>query len=66
MIALGRHPERQLVAVSFGATDITEERGGPAPSRLYIPDLLPDVLEGLIIPGLLLDIETDLNGIGEA
>jgi len=40
--------------------------GGPAPSRLYIPDLLPDVLDGRINPGLVLDYETDLDGISDA
>jgi len=40
--------------------------GGPAPSRLYIPDLLPDVLEGTINPGLVLDYETDLADIADA
>jgi threonine dehydrogenase-like Zn-dependent dehydrogenase len=41
-------------------------RGGPAPSRRYIPVLLPDVLEGRIDPGKVLDFETDLNGIADA
>jgi len=41
-------------------------RGGPAPSRLYIPDLMVDVLEGRIDPGRVLDYETDLDGIAEA
>jgi threonine dehydrogenase-like Zn-dependent dehydrogenase len=41
-------------------------RGGPAPSRLYIPDLLPDVLEGRIDPGIVLDFQTDLDGIADA
>jgi threonine dehydrogenase-like Zn-dependent dehydrogenase len=41
-------------------------RGGPAPSRIYIPDLLPDVLEGRIDPGKVLDYETDLDGIADA
>jgi threonine dehydrogenase-like Zn-dependent dehydrogenase len=41
-------------------------RGGPAPARLYIPDLLPDVLDGRIDPGKVLDYETDLDGIAEA
>jgi hypothetical protein len=41
-------------------------RGGPAPSRLYIPDLLGDVLDGTIDPGLVLDFETDLDGTPEA
>ena len=40
--------------------------GGPAPSRIYIPDLMPDVLDGTIDPGLVLDYETDLDGIPEA
>ncbi len=41
-------------------------RGGPAPARIYIPELLPDVLEGRLDPGRVLDYETDLDGIGEA
>lgn len=41
-------------------------RGGPAPSRIYIPGLLTDVLDGRIDPGLVLDYETDLDGIGDA
>lgn len=41
-------------------------RGGSAPVRTYIPDLLDDVLEGRINPGRVFDFETDLDGIGEA
>jgi hypothetical protein len=41
-------------------------RGGSAPVRTYIPELLPDVLEGRIDPGRVFDFETDLNGIAEA
>jgi threonine dehydrogenase-like Zn-dependent dehydrogenase len=41
-------------------------RGGPAPARLYIPQLLGDVLEERINPGLVLDFETDLDGISDA
>jgi threonine dehydrogenase-like Zn-dependent dehydrogenase len=41
-------------------------RGGGAPVRSYIPELLPDVLEGRIDPGRVLDFETDLDGIAEA
>ncbi len=40
--------------------------GGPAPSRLYIPELMGDVLDGTINPGLVLDYETDLDGIADA
>ena len=41
-------------------------RGGPAPARIYIPELLGDVLEGRIDPGLVLDYETDLDGTPDA
>src|SRR5437870_10508955 len=41
-------------------------RGGPAPARAYIPELLGDVLEGRINPGRVFDFTTDLNGIAEA
>jgi threonine dehydrogenase-like Zn-dependent dehydrogenase len=41
-------------------------RGGIAPARRYIPELLPDVLNGNITPGLVLDFETDLDGINDA
>ena len=37
-------------------------RGGSAPVRAYIPELLPDVLEGRINPGSALDFETDRTG----
>jgi threonine dehydrogenase-like Zn-dependent dehydrogenase len=41
-------------------------RGGGAPVRTYIPELLDDVLEGRIEPGRVFDFETDLDGIAEA
>jgi threonine dehydrogenase-like Zn-dependent dehydrogenase len=41
-------------------------RGGPAPARIYIPELLDDVLAGAINPGLVFDFETDLDGTPEA
>ncbi len=41
-------------------------RGGVAPARAYIPELLPDVLEGRINPGRVFDFETGLDGIPEA
>jgi threonine dehydrogenase-like Zn-dependent dehydrogenase len=41
-------------------------RGGVAPARAYIPELLGDVLEGRINPGLVFDFETDLDGVAEA
>jgi threonine dehydrogenase-like Zn-dependent dehydrogenase len=41
-------------------------RGGPAPARIYIPELLDDVIAGTIDPGLVLDHETDLDGTPDA
>jgi threonine dehydrogenase-like Zn-dependent dehydrogenase len=41
-------------------------RGGGAPVRVYLPELLDDVLAERINPGRVLDYETDLEGIGEA
>lgn len=41
-------------------------RGGVAPVRRYIPDLLDDVLQGRIHPGRVFDFETDLEHVGEA
>ncbi len=41
-------------------------KGGVAPARHYIPELLDDVLAGRINPGRVFDFETDLDGIGEA
>jgi len=37
--------------------------GGPAPTRAYIPNLLPDVLEGRIDPGRVFDRTVDLDGV---
>ena len=41
-------------------------RGGPAPARAYIPELLGDVLEARIDPGRVFDFTTDLDGVAEA
>jgi threonine dehydrogenase-like Zn-dependent dehydrogenase len=41
-------------------------RGGVSPVRRYIPELLGDVVEGRINPGLVFDFTTDLSGIKEA
>src|SRR5256885_8607192 len=37
--------------------------GGPAPARAYIEELLPDVLEGRIDPGRVLDRTVGLDGV---
>lgn len=41
-------------------------RGGVAPARVYIRELLDDVLEGRIDPGRVFDFEVDLDGVPEA
>jgi len=41
-------------------------RGGVSPVRKYIPELLPDVLDGRIHPGRVFDFETTLDHIREA
>jgi threonine dehydrogenase-like Zn-dependent dehydrogenase len=41
-------------------------RGGGAPVRIYLPELLDDVLAERIDPGRVLDYETDLDGISDA
>jgi alcohol dehydrogenase len=41
-------------------------RGGPAPARHYLPELLKAVLDGSINPGKVFDYTTDLDHISEA
>jgi len=54
--------------VPFAATFFrnTGWRGGPAPARIYIPELLEDVLGGTIDPGRVFNYETDLDRIADA
>jgi hypothetical protein len=40
--------------------------GGVAPVRTYLPDLLPDVLDGSIEPGRVFDVEMPLEEVAEA
>jgi threonine dehydrogenase-like Zn-dependent dehydrogenase len=40
-------------------------RGGIAPVRAYMPELLADVLAGKLDPGPVLDLAVDLNGVPE-
>jgi len=37
--------------------------GGPAPTRAYIDELLPDIMDGRIEPGLVFDRTVDLEGV---
>jgi len=62
-----------IVGVPHGQVPFTEAffrnvgwRGGPAPARIYIPELLGDVLNGTIDPGRVFDYETDLDHIADA
>ena len=62
-----------IVGVPHGQVPFTETffrnvgcRGGPAPVRIYIPELLGDVLDGAINPGRVFDYETDLDHIADA
>ena len=41
-------------------------KGGVAPARQYIPELLQDVLAGRINPGLVFDYSTDLDQVADA
>jgi threonine dehydrogenase-like Zn-dependent dehydrogenase len=41
-------------------------RGGVAPARHYIPELLDDVLADHINPGLVFDYETGLDDVHDA
>ncbi|HYZ21808.1 MAG TPA: hypothetical protein VE690_06580 [Rhodopila sp.] len=37
--------------------------GGPAPTRAYIPELMPDVMEGRVDPGQVFDRTVGLDGV---
>lgn len=53
-------PMRQMFSTNVGV------RGGVAPVRNYIDELLPEVLSGAIEPGLVFDLELPLSEVGEA
>jgi threonine dehydrogenase-like Zn-dependent dehydrogenase len=56
----GENPMETVILRNIGL------RGGVAPARTYIPELLDDVLEGRINPGRVFDFETDLDHVAEA
>lgn len=39
--------------------------GGPAPTRAYMNELLPDILDGTVEPGRVFDVTVDLDGVPE-
>jgi threonine dehydrogenase-like Zn-dependent dehydrogenase len=57
-------PQDEIMPASLPAfyNNVTVS-GGPAPVRAYIDELLPDILEGKIQPGRVLDWVTDLDGV---
>ena len=53
-------PVRQMFFRNVGV------HGGSAPVRVYLPELLEDVLAERIDPGRVIDYETDLDHVAEA
>jgi len=56
-------PQNETLAGGIPFWKNVSVAGGPAPARAYIDDLLPDVLDGRIEPGRVLDRVTDLDGV---
>ncbi len=57
-------PQREAIPTTLTTFfDNVTVGGGPAPARAYIEELLPDVLEGRIEPGRVLDRVTNLDGV---
>jgi threonine dehydrogenase-like Zn-dependent dehydrogenase len=59
-------PHGVEVPISTVITKNIGLRGGIAPVRRYIPELLDDVLSGRINPGRVFDFETTLEGVTDA
>src|SRR3954452_12222020 len=58
-------PQYEEAPIGFGSLFRHNVRlaGGPAPVRAYIEELMPDILDGTIEPGKVLDTTTDLDGV---
>jgi threonine dehydrogenase-like Zn-dependent dehydrogenase len=58
-------PQYEEAPIGFGSLFRHNIRlaGGPAPVRAYIEELMPDILDGTIEPGKVLDTTTDLDGV---
>jgi threonine dehydrogenase-like Zn-dependent dehydrogenase len=58
-------PQYEEAPIGFGGLFRHNVRlaGGPAPVRAYIEELMPDILDGTIEPGKVLDTTTDLDGV---
>ena len=57
-------PQYDMVPMDFGVffRNVTLT-GGVAPARAYIPELLPDVLDGTVQPGRVFDRTVGLDGV---
>jgi threonine dehydrogenase-like Zn-dependent dehydrogenase len=58
-------PQYEDAPIGFGSLfggNITLT-GGPAPTRAYIEELMPDILDGTIEPGKVFDSTVDLDGV---
>ncbi|MET7683019.1 alcohol dehydrogenase catalytic domain-containing protein [Streptomyces sp. NPDC005423] len=58
-------PQYEEAPIGLGSLFVGNIRlvGGPAPTRAYVGALLPDILDGLIEPGKVFDVSTDLSGV---
>ncbi|NEC35036.1 zinc-binding dehydrogenase [Streptomyces rubrogriseus] len=58
-------PQYEQAPVGFGSLFGRNIRltGGPAPTRAYIEELMPAILDGTIEPGRVFDATTDLDGV---
>ncbi|MFA3835468.1 hypothetical protein [Streptomyces aureus] len=58
-------PQYEEAPIGFGSLFRPNLRlaGGPAPVRAYIEELMPDILNGTIEPGKVLDATTNLDGV---
>lgn len=63
-VGVPQYDEAPVCFASLFGSNITLT-GGPAPTRAYMEELLPDILEGKIEPGRVFDVTVDLDGVPE-
>lgn len=58
-------PQYEQAPIGMGSLFLRNVRlaGGPAPTRAYMEQLLPDILDGTIEPGKVFDATTNLDGV---
>ncbi|WP_329138459.1 alcohol dehydrogenase catalytic domain-containing protein [Streptomyces sp. NBC_01476] len=58
-------PQYEEAPIGMGSLFVGNIRlaGGAAPTRAYISELMPDILDGRIQPGKVFDVSTDLPGV---